>query len=492
VSALADAAWVRWLAMAGLVVLFCGLAFVTWWALFSDRSRDRRRCPRCWYDLTYSPGMTCGECGHTGHDERAFGRTRRRRTLALMSMVGCALTGVYLIDHVKTVGLMSYVPSRALIMLLPAVNERNAAVADEIKSRLRTGDLSDGHLLALLSRCAAGDGGARPPSLEWREKYGSMARRSARLLMSGAEDPADRDHAADVVVRIASTDVPEIDLLMREVWPMGVRPTIDTLVRDWWDAPGQLRISAMPDLPGIDGVEPDVHICRDEPIQRRSYSLFLPALPEGEHAVSVALTFERRARDGKPWIAAGETVVEVPLRIENDLSDTLTAVSGDEYDALIRGVFRQGIAKWKSGSLPVRIFVDRGATTSDLMDGIVVAIRIDLLRNGRLARQLDTWWMAGPGTRRQVFPWEVPFGDDEILTPPHRPGEDDWQFRIRSMPELALRVEGAKRYWSGDVTIPAAVTTRRGAAPPRGWIPDSGDAPAAAEGTAAGEGSRDG
>ena len=62
---------------AAMFALLAGvLAFVAvgvgavWWALFRDKARGRRRCPRCWHDLSATPGMTCGECGFAAQADR--------------------------------------------------------------------------------------------------------------------------------------------------------------------------------------------------------------------------------------------------------------------------------------------------------------------------------------------------------------------------------------------------------------------------------------
>ncbi len=57
-------------------------------ALFRDRSRGRRRCPKCWYDMSAVNGMTCPECGRTQKRERRFFGTRRKWRRA---MIGTAL-----------------------------------------------------------------------------------------------------------------------------------------------------------------------------------------------------------------------------------------------------------------------------------------------------------------------------------------------------------------------------------------------------------------
>ena len=48
------------------------------WAIFADRSRGRRRCPRCWYDMSRTEGRRCPECGREARREKRLFRTRRR------------------------------------------------------------------------------------------------------------------------------------------------------------------------------------------------------------------------------------------------------------------------------------------------------------------------------------------------------------------------------------------------------------------------------
>ncbi len=68
--------WAIW--WAGGVIVAAGLVLLAWgWR--GDRARGRRRCPKCWQELGDIPGRRCPECGHEAQDERALGRTRRRR-----------------------------------------------------------------------------------------------------------------------------------------------------------------------------------------------------------------------------------------------------------------------------------------------------------------------------------------------------------------------------------------------------------------------------
>jgi hypothetical protein len=60
---------------------------ITLRALFHDRARGRRRCPRCFYDIDPALGRHCTECGHTAASEAALARTRRHWRTALLAIV---------------------------------------------------------------------------------------------------------------------------------------------------------------------------------------------------------------------------------------------------------------------------------------------------------------------------------------------------------------------------------------------------------------------
>jgi hypothetical protein len=91
--------WIFWAigALAGL----CGLALLLW-SLFADRPRGRRRCPKCWYDLTASPGLTCSECGHVAHHERSLRSIRRRWRWAIAALP--LIAGGYLVSVTPRIG----------------------------------------------------------------------------------------------------------------------------------------------------------------------------------------------------------------------------------------------------------------------------------------------------------------------------------------------------------------------------------------------------
>jgi hypothetical protein len=125
VSSLLNLDWL-WTAIG--LVLGAGAAFVLWWSLLRDRSRGRKRCPRCWYELgdippTQSEGRTgwvCPECGHLSHKAKSLLRTRRRWRVAILGAVlGAASWPVANLPGIRANGWWSLAPRVVLIAALP-------------------------------------------------------------------------------------------------------------------------------------------------------------------------------------------------------------------------------------------------------------------------------------------------------------------------------------------------------------------------------------
>jgi hypothetical protein len=94
-------------------------------ALVGDRSRGRRRCPKCWYNMSAtssSPhtGLVCPECGHDARrDVRLFKSRRRKRYIAasfVPLLAGGIVYGFWLADNGRWLKTM---PTPVLIAATP-------------------------------------------------------------------------------------------------------------------------------------------------------------------------------------------------------------------------------------------------------------------------------------------------------------------------------------------------------------------------------------
>ncbi len=104
----------------------CAIALLVW-ALIGDRSKGRRRCPRCWYDLAGVPTLEpernadaahtrCPECGHIIRREHHTRRTRRRWRWALASLPIFALAYASLVGPaIIEQGARAAIPTLALL-----------------------------------------------------------------------------------------------------------------------------------------------------------------------------------------------------------------------------------------------------------------------------------------------------------------------------------------------------------------------------------------
>ena len=132
-------------------------------ALFGNRSRKRRRCPKCWYDLSHSPGMTCGECGYRASQERDWRKTRRHWRWAVVGIL-IAVLG-YVAGVIPRVSRSwdhwpGLVPTSVLIGLEPWLGEVDTALRYELGLRAITQPMWSWQEAWLTKRCesvVAGD-----------------------------------------------------------------------------------------------------------------------------------------------------------------------------------------------------------------------------------------------------------------------------------------------------------------------------------------------
>lgn len=173
-----------------LAVGVLGLA----WALLWDRSRGRRRCPKCWYGMEGVPaggggGWTCPECGCEIEDERRFLRTRRRWRFALLAVL--LLLGSYASfagPVVRDRGWWGLAPDSVLIAFLP--------YADAFDRTSPQGMVSNPFRTEVNVRSTAHPGNQTSINPHWLdgdlwnwERW--LLRRQARTLLAAAENDAE-------------------------------------------------------------------------------------------------------------------------------------------------------------------------------------------------------------------------------------------------------------------------------------------------------------
>lgn len=90
--------------------------------LRGDPSRGRRRCGRCWYDMSGVSGLRCPECGREARSERALRRTRRRWGWIAASLVVAAAGGLVWGEH--RVGWPQLAPAAVWRAAMPYLDPR--------------------------------------------------------------------------------------------------------------------------------------------------------------------------------------------------------------------------------------------------------------------------------------------------------------------------------------------------------------------------------
>jgi hypothetical protein len=131
-----------------------GAAIIILWSLVARRSRARRRCPRCWYDMSGLPGRQCPECGRTARSERRLFRHRRTRTRVLAVVVlSAASYALFITPSLRQGAWITRVPGTVLIAALPFVQPgtptqywRSSSSAGGLAAQLSLGEMLYGEL----------------------------------------------------------------------------------------------------------------------------------------------------------------------------------------------------------------------------------------------------------------------------------------------------------------------------------------------------------
>lgn len=248
-------------------------------ALYADRSRGRRRCPRCWFDLSsHGRELTCSECGRTQPHEGRMYLTRRHWKWAVLCVAGLiAARATWEYPAFKAAGAPAYAPTwavRRFMAHLPALGPEWTArldatltpnttqqewkdVIERCLSILEDADASpEAHALAarVLARIQLRGYFATAASAQWANQFKindlgeDGIRRATRALTRAlaSDDPALRRSAAECLENLnheaAAVGLPRLIASLRA-------PAAGESAAAWTGSKEHTPINAMLDNP---------------------------------------------------------------------------------------------------------------------------------------------------------------------------------------------------------------------------------------------------
>ena len=414
-----------YLLLAGLLLVL-GVA-VCYRALFADPPRNRRRCPKCWHDMTGTPGRVCPECGRDSRFEANLHKWRRHyRLLTLGILLLAASWFAWVAPAVRRGGWIASVPSQ-LLLLTPESGPREltSAANAELLQRAAAGMLSPRQLQAVVDRLA--------PQL----------------------------------------------LRTRPVWPTNT-PIRYEAATVW--ASGRLGTVSLRAVGSADSTAPSPEWPRPDLTHEQLWTdrqWSLPPKSAGKHEImaEVVVARPRLGADGKPLSGPPEEVwrgtVRRSILVAGSPSDILNATSGANLDDFIRDRTRPRLVRLPtSGTYTIHTDRPRGPLT----ESVTIAMRIEILHGDKPIAAARRLYLAS-GNQGLFNPPALLEGDAQAVadaaaklanTPPDTSGDTAdiepagpdtpprpvWTVRITGDAELALRDFNSNAYWDGTVEFP--------------------------------------
>ncbi|MCZ6493640.1 MAG: hypothetical protein O6933_06115 [Planctomycetota bacterium] len=435
--------WPWWIGGTALGVF--GLVLM-WWALLHDRAKGRRRCPKCWYDMTGAERLRCPECGHLAKRERKLFTTRRRWRWAVVAllMMFAGRLGI-MCPQIQRDGWWSLVSNAALIYLLVFVDDASGLLAGELLDRMEADELSVADWERFFDRVVSGDWRARPTSTQWENKYYEIVRKW-RFANLSTKRFRGTDHKAYPAEQKLYALPAQIQLQTRDPWPEGLPVYIAASWQTWWPLE-VLQLLVQPQIPEAETVE----LYDGVTVGRRG--LFLPFTEPMKGVVTFDVTVLqlRGEEDDLEWIEVGTEVIEVPVRIAGKLDEIMTPVQSPQMDQILRDELQLNVIRFTEAGF-FDVWPSVWVTNTPLFDGIALGLVTEFLLDGEVVAGTTYWWEGGARTFDAAQTANPYWGDFQRLA--RMRSEENWTARLRGDAEVALRVVGVDKYWSGQVTIP--------------------------------------
>ncbi len=469
--------WITWLIWGLIGLIYLGMVILLWWALFGDRARGRRRCPKCWYDMSYSSGTLCAECGYAATEEAQLCRTRRRPLWGILAVTVCLALSVLINERLRQNGWISMTSDRMLVLALPWSGQPPNPVADQLIYRARRGTLSTRHQQQILRRAVVGDRWASPVDDNWRQKYAPFIDDWRFRTGGGFNVRMNRANTLDAIDEMLLQLPPLIDVRVPERLPRDFDPFVTVVIQDWWPLGTRSRVQI---FEGGGSEDPLYTLFHGSQLPQRN-SLVI-ALPESMRQVDLAqleFRIDHYDLEAEAWKEAHMLTVGFTTAHVDQEAEPLTPVRDETIDQHIRNSVNGTVVRWREGVHPIRFQYQPAQTYIPEMDDLAIGLELTLRRNGQKARQITMWWLAGtnvPGggsqRERRRFGWEVVYENRDLLFTPDRE-DDTWIMEVVGRPSLAARASTTGAYWDGQYTVPAQIRRAGRVAPvPESWRPE--------------------
>ena len=454
---------------------------VTWWALFGDKARGRRRCPRCWHDLSGTPGRTCGECGFEAHDEPELFATRRRWPIAVASVAFILAVAGWVRLTVLDGRWSSYVPDAVLGVVVSVTPGESlpAWALQEVAGRAAIGTLGADRTASMLESLA-GTGGPIPATDPRARTISALAGCDPLEFMVTADDPqavaaarTEARRAFDARRARALAAMPTwLEVRTPAAWPRGEPVSASA----WIWAPGR-------------GAEWRV------------------GGSGGDGRLAARIEVETRHPDETggfgPWRADG--AVEVVRTLAPLDAGRPVPVDSDALREQAARAFALPVTAWADDERPVTFAFDpRIADDAESKDGpLLMGVAVELLEGDAVRRRVEFWWSGDrrtvgseiviedlPALRRVRDRLRAAAATSDAPAGTPRPADEDdavrplegWTLRTTGLRAVAMRNPGTwtaypgARFWSGRVEAPAEGGFRDEKAPlRRSWRMPPGD-----------------
>lgn len=459
-------------------VLGVGGLVLALWALAWDRARGRRRCGKCWYDLSESgkTPVTCPECGRGHRSVRAMSRTRRRWRLAAAGVV-LSVAGVVvgLTPAYRAGRLMAMAPSWALAEMVPLFPShtkmlpvrppgsnsnhpgweliRRMAATEPVhptaRSMVGPREMTNTEIAGVVRRMAEGNWYAPAGSRRWAETTGEwFPGQLFRFRKEGPQGaltypdgtPAD----AALTEAFAKLDgvMPWWYPRTRAAWPSGVPVTIE----DGAASPRWLSY--------YDGPYPDATwSVRGSDVS--GTGLTIPPVGEPGDEVIVDLTLRWFRSHPRSRARAEETAplreqdFVVRWRVAGRAEDVVEFVDNEPIRRAMVDVFARETA-WDFDQ-----FIDGPVWMGEAMDGVGFGVRNEVFDGDELLGSWYFWWLAEDGDWVQRVQGNGMIVDFNGFADRVRAAMDAGTLRVRisGVSEEGLSILDAERIWVGTVEV---------------------------------------